>query len=63
MEKILDIIEGIAYEKGLPIESVTDAVKQAMIKIAKENLDSTILYDVEIDKKDKKTHFILKLLM
>lgn len=56
MEKILDIIEGIAYEKGLPIESVTDAVKQAMIKIAKENLDSTILYDVEIDKKDKTLH-------
>ena len=56
MEKILDIIEGIAYEKGLPIESVTDAVKDAVIKVAKESLDSTIHYDVEIDKKNKTLH-------
>ena len=53
MEKILDIIEGISYEKGLPIESVTDAVKDAVMKIAKESLDATINYDVEIDKKNK----------
>ena len=50
MEKILDIIEGISYEKGLPIESVTDAVKDAVMKVAKESLDATINYDVEIDK-------------
>ncbi|TLD82405.1 transcription termination/antitermination protein NusA [Helicobacter sp. MIT 11-5569] len=56
MEKILDIIEGIAYEKGLPIESVTEAVKDAVIKIAKESLDSEINYDVEIDKKNKTLH-------
>ncbi|WP_299548364.1 transcription termination factor NusA [uncultured Helicobacter sp.] len=56
MEKILDIIEGIAYEKGLPIESVADAVKEAVIKVAKESLDSTIHYDVEIDRKNKTLH-------
>ena len=56
MEKILDIIEGISYEKGLPIESVTDAVKDAVMKIAKESLDATINYDVEIDKKNKTLH-------
>lgn len=51
MEKILDIIEGIAYEKGLPIESVSEAVKEAVIKVAKETLDSNIYYEAEIDKK------------
>ena len=56
MEKILDIIEGISYEKGLPIESVTDAVKDAVMKVAKESLDATINYDVEIDKKNKTLH-------
>ncbi|MCI5969471.1 transcription termination factor NusA [Helicobacter sp.] len=56
MEKILDIIEGIAYEKGLPIESVADTVKNAVIKVAKESLDSAIHYDVEIDKKNKTLH-------
>ncbi len=56
MEKILDIIEGIAYEKGLQINSVIDAVKDAVIKIAKESLDSNINYDVEIDSKNKTLH-------
>lgn len=56
MEKILDIIEGIAYEKGLPIESVTEVVKDAIIKVAKESLDASIHYDVEIDKKNKTLH-------
>ncbi|WP_297814083.1 transcription termination factor NusA [uncultured Helicobacter sp.] len=56
MEKILDIIEGIAYEKGLPIESVTEVVKEAVIKIAKETLDSKISYEAEIDKKNKTLH-------
>ncbi|WP_416861738.1 NusA N-terminal domain-containing protein, partial [Helicobacter ganmani] len=56
MEKILDIIEGIAYEKGLPIESVSEAVKEAVIKVAKETLDSNIYYEAEIDKKNKTLH-------
>lgn len=56
MEKILDIIEGIAYEKGLLIENVTEAVKEAVVKVAKESIDSTINYDVEIDKKNKTLH-------
>ncbi len=56
MEKILDIIEGIAYEKGLPIENVSEAVKESVIKVAKESLDDEIHYDVEIDKKNKTLH-------
>ncbi len=56
MEKILDIIEGIAYEKGLSIENVSEAVKEAVIKVAKETLDSDIYYEAEIDKKNKTLH-------
>ncbi|TLE16045.1 transcription termination/antitermination protein NusA [Helicobacter apodemus] len=56
MERILDIIEGIAYEKGLSIESVSLAVKESIIKVAKQTLDSNIHYDAEIDKKNKTLH-------
>lgn len=56
MEKILDIIEGISYEKGLPIESVSEAVKEAIVKVAKETLDSNISYEAEIDKTNKTLH-------
>lgn len=56
MEKILDIIEGISYEKGLPIESVAEVVKESVIKVAKQTLDPNISYDAEIDKKNKTLH-------
>lgn len=56
MEKILDIIEGISYEKGLPIENVSEAIKESVIKVAKETLDSNIYYEAEIDKKNKTLH-------
>ncbi len=56
LERILDIIEGIAYEKGLSIESVSLAVKESIIKVAKQTLDSNIHYDAEIDKKNKTLH-------
>lgn len=52
----MDIIEGISYEKGLPIENVSEAVKEAVIKVAKETLDSNIYYEAEIDKKNKTLH-------
>lgn len=56
MEKILDIIEGISYEKGLPIESVMEVVKESIIKVAQQTWDSKLLYDAEIDKKNKTLH-------
>ena len=56
LEKILDIIEGISYEKGLPIESVMEGVKETVIKVAQQTLDSKILYDAEINKKNKTLH-------
>ena len=56
MEKILDIIEGIAYEKDLSIDNVSEAVKESVIKIVKKTLDPNINYDIEIDKKNKSLH-------
>ncbi|PZT48718.1 transcription termination/antitermination protein NusA [Helicobacter valdiviensis] len=56
MEKILDIIEGISYEKGIPIDNVAQAVKEAVIKVAKEAFDPSFNYDAEIDKKNKTLH-------
>ncbi len=53
MERILDIIESIAYEKGLKIEDVKGAVREALLKTAKKTLDKHINYDVEIDEKSK----------
>lgn len=53
MEKILDIIESIAYEKGLKVEDVKKAVKDALIVTAKKSLDRRLNYDVEIDEKNK----------
>ncbi len=57
MEKILDIIDLISYEKGLKIEKVKDAIKEAVIKTAQKSLNTDYKYDVEIDEKSK----ILKL--
>lgn len=63
MEKILDIIELIAYEKGLKIDSVAGAVKEAIIITAKKSLDEHIAYDVEIDKKNKTLKLYQKILV
>lgn len=53
MEKIVDIIESIAYEKGLSIDGVESAVKEAMLKVAKNAFSPELHYDCEIDKKEK----------
>ncbi|MGP1450242.1 MAG: transcription termination factor NusA [Wolinella sp.] len=63
MEKILDIIELIAYEKSLQIDSVAGAVKEAIITTAKKSLDEHISYDVEIDKKNKTLKLYQKILV
>jgi len=40
LEKVIDIIESIAYEKSLRIEDVKEAIKEAIVKVAKEYLNS-----------------------
>ncbi|PAF50516.1 transcription termination factor NusA [Helicobacter sp. 13S00477-4] len=53
MEKILDIIELIAYEKGLQVSIVSQVVKDAIIKMAKKEIDENINYTVEEDTKER----------
>lgn len=53
MEKILDIIELIAYEKGLNSESVLSIVKDGLIKIAQDEINPNYEYFVEQDPKER----------
>jgi len=53
LEKILDIVDLLAYEKDLKIERVKEAVKTAMVKTAKKALDSNLNYEADFDEKAK----------
>lgn len=63
MEKIIDIIDSIAYEKGLKIEEVKDAVAQAVIRTAERAIDENLEYDVEIDEANKTLDLYHKVLV
>ena len=54
MDKIIDILDSIAYEKGLRIEDVENALKEALIKTAKKMVDETLVFDANIDRENKK---------
>lgn len=53
MDKILDIVEIIAYEKGLQIDVMQNIVKNEILKLAKNSIDSDMNFVVDFDKKDK----------
>ena len=53
MEKILDIIDSIAHEKGLTPESVKEALKTAFIQTAKRLISEDFAFDAEIDDATK----------
>jgi N utilization substance protein A len=53
MEKILDIIDSIAHEKGLTPENVTEALKRAFVQTAKRCINPESYYVAEIDKETK----------
>lgn len=53
MEKILDIIELIAYEKGLDSQIVFNIVKEGIIKIAREEINPHYHYFIERDSKER----------
>lgn len=60
MDKIIDILDSIAYEKGLKIEDVENALKEALIKTAEKMVDHTLTFDAEIDKENKKLNLFQK---
>ncbi len=63
MEKIVNIIESIAHEKGLNIEDVKEALKTALIRTAKKIYGQEYEYEVEIDEKNKELKLFQKVLV
>lgn len=61
MDKIIDILDSIAYEKGLKIEDVEQALKEALIKTAEKMVDPTLNFDAHIDRENKKLELFQKL--
>ena len=61
MEKIADIIESIANEKGLEIEDVKERVIRAVINTAKKIYGENYEYDAVIDNATKTLHLYQKI--
>ena len=61
MDKIIDILDSIAYEKGLKIDDVENALKEALIKTAHKMVDETLTFDANIDRANKKLELLQKI--
>lgn len=61
MEKILDIIDMIAYEKNIEPEIVCNIVKEGLIKIAQEEISPDYEYFVEKDTKNRTLKLFYKI--
>lgn len=61
MDKIIDIIDSIAYEKGLKAEDVEQALKESFINTAKKMVDETLMFDATIDRANKKLQLFQKI--
>jgi N utilization substance protein A len=53
MEKIVDIIEAMAHEKNISLESAVDAFKEALIKTAKRCTSYTSHFEATVDMEKK----------
>ncbi len=63
MEKIVDIIESIAHEKGLDIKEVKETVTLALVKTAKKIYGQQYEYGAEIDPVTKSLKLYQKVLV
>lgn len=63
VEKILDIIDSIAHEKGLQQEKVKEALNVAMVKTAKRVYGEDFEYESEIDSNKKVLRLFQKVLV
>ena len=61
MDKIIDIIDSIAYEKGLKVSDVEEALKESLIKTAQKMQDDTLVYEADVDRKNKKLKLAQKI--
>ncbi|MFT7861022.1 MAG: transcription termination factor NusA, partial [Sulfurimonas sp.] len=50
MEKILDIAEAIAHEKGLELDKVVEALKAAFVQTAKRVINPNYAFEAQIDE-------------
>lgn len=58
MEKILDIVDAIAHEKGLLPEKVMEALQTAFVQTAKRVINKNFAFEVQVDKKNKVVNII-----
>lgn len=63
MEKILDIIDMIAYEKGIEPDIVCNIVKEGLITIAQEEINPDYEYFVEQDLKNRTLRLFYKFIV
>jgi N utilization substance protein A len=63
MEKVMDIIESIANEKGLALNDVKETVKLSLNKTAKRIYGETYEYETQIDEKRKVLQLFQKVLV
>ncbi|MDC0933319.1 transcription termination factor NusA [Arcobacteraceae bacterium] len=61
MEKIIDIIDSIAYEKGLKVSDVENALKESLIKTAQKMQDDSLIYEADIDRENKELKLAQKI--
>jgi len=63
VEKIVNIIEAIAHEKGLKMSEAKEAVSTALIKTAQKVFGEDYEYTVHIDEKNKELNLFQKVLV
>ena len=63
MEKIMNIIESIAHEKGLKMDEAKEAVSTALIRTAQKVFGEDYDYAVQIDEKTKELNLFQKVLV
>ena len=61
MDKIIDIIDSIAYEKGLKVTDVEEALKESLIRTAKKMVDETLVFDASINRASKELKLFQKI--
>jgi len=60
MDKFIDILDSIAYEKGIKIQDVENALKEALIKTAQKMVSETLVFDAEINRAQKELKLFQK---
>jgi len=58
MERILDIAEAIAHEKGLAPEKVLEALKTAFVQTAKRVINQNFAFEAQVDEETKSISII-----